>query len=416
MKTKIIIALFILLGGMLVHAQKTTSLDEIIQAIDSVNPTAKMYEAQIRSMDEAAKGARSWMPTDFSTGLWMAPYNPTMWQKGDNGATGMGQYMLSVQQMFPNKKRQDAEAAYLERMSAGEKERMRYELTQLYADAKGNYNDLIILKRKISTVKENEKLLDFMIKDAEIRYRNGLDKLSAYYKAKAEKGNILGMRLELENEMNQKRIALNTLMHRNKLEAFEIDTNYIIKNYEAQSFDTSGLSSRSEIRAIDKDIQLAALQQVAEQAKIKPEFGVKYEHMFGFGGLPMQYTLMAMARIPIGRANRISRANAESLKWKSEALLQQKQKLLNEASGKAAGIFAQIEAKKQQVKLFEENIIPAMRKNYQVTQIAYQQNIDQLFTLFDSWDTLNKTQTEYFNQLQQLLNMQVELERTLELK
>ena len=97
---------------------------------------------------------------------------------------GMGQYMLSVQQMFPNKKKQDAEAVYMQGMSASEKERKKFELNQLYAETKKNYYEWIILKKKLTALNENEKLLNFMIKDAEIRYKNGLDKLSAYYKAK----------------------------------------------------------------------------------------------------------------------------------------------------------------------------------------------------------------------------------------
>ncbi len=414
---KILVTGFLLqLTSIMVNAQKITSLNDIIQTVDSANPTAKMYDAQTRSMDEAAKGARSWMPTDFGTGLWMTPYNPKLWQKGDNGATGMGQYMLSVQQMFPNKKKQDAEAAYMQGMSASEKERKKFELNQLYADAKKNYNDWVIIKKKLSIINENEKLLNLMIKDAEIRYKNGLDKLSAYYKAKAELGNIMNMKVELENEINQKRIRLNTLMNRNKFEPFDIDTTYTIKDYSSTTFDTTTINNRSDIRAIQKDIQLTSLQQNAERAKVKPEFGVRYEHMFGFGGLPMQYTLMGMARIPIGKANRMSKANVESLRWKSEALNQQKQMLLNEAAGMATEMSNEVEAKKKQVKLFEDNIIPALRKNYQVMQLGYQQNTEQLFTLFDAWDALNKTQIEYLNQLQQLLTMQVELERILEVK
>ncbi len=140
------------------HAQKITGLNEILQTIDTANPTAKMYAAQIRSLDEAAKGARSWMPTEFGTGFWMTPYNPKLWQKGDNGATGMGQYMLSVQQMFPNKKKQNAEAAYMEVMSASEKERQEFELNQLYAEAKKNYYQLVILKKKMRVLNENERL------------------------------------------------------------------------------------------------------------------------------------------------------------------------------------------------------------------------------------------------------------------
>jgi outer membrane protein TolC len=224
------------------------------------------------------------------------------------------------------------------------------------------------------------------------------------------------MEVELDNEMNQNRIRLNTLMNRNKFEAFDIDTTYTIKDFSSTSFDTTTLNNRSDIRAIDKDIQLTYLQQNSERTKVKPEFGIRYDHMFGFGGFPMQYTLMGMAKIPLGKANRASKANVESLRWKSEALFRQKQIILNEATGMATGMSADVEAKKRQVKLFEENIIPALRKNYQVMQLGYQQNTEQLFTLFDAWDTLNKTQIEYLNQLQQLLTMQVELERILEVK
>src|SRR4051812_23536140 len=152
MKIKSIITFLVLVTGSMVQAQKITGLNEILNAIDSANPTAKMYAAQIRSLDEAAKGARSWMPTDFGTGLWMTPYNPKLWQKGDNGATGMGQYILSVQQMFPNKKKQDAEVAYKQGMSASEKERQKFELNQLYAEAKKNYYQWVIFKKKITAL------------------------------------------------------------------------------------------------------------------------------------------------------------------------------------------------------------------------------------------------------------------------
>lgn len=415
MKTKLITLFLISITSSLVNAQNILSLNEIIQTIDNSNPTAKMYDAQIRSMEEAAKGVRSWMPTDFSTGLWMTPYNPKLW-KAENGMTGMGQYMLSAQQMFPNKKRKDAEAAYMQAMSASEKERKKFELNQLYADAKKNYYDWLIAKKKLKIIYQNEKMLTFMIKDAELRYKNGLDKLSAYYKAQAELGNLVNMETELDNEMNQKRIRLNTLMNRSKQEVFDVDTTYTIKEFTTSFFDTSTLQNRSDIRAIVRDIQLTTLQQNFEQTKVKPEFGIRYDHMFGFGGLPMQYSLMGMARIPLGKATRMSKANVESLKWKSEALSQQKQMLLNEATGMAEGMSKEIESKKRQVKLFEENIIPALRKNYQVMQLGYQQNTEQLFTLFDAWDALNKTQLEYLNQLQQLLKLQVELERILEVK
>jgi len=72
--------------------------------------------------------------------------------------------------------------------------------------------------------------------------------------------------------------------------------------------------------------------------------------------------------------------------------------------------------KRKQIKLYEENILPALRRNYQTYQLAYEQNTEDLFQLFDAWETLNMTQLEYLKQLQELLTMQVELERILQIR
>jgi len=139
--------------------------------------------------------------------------------------------------------------------------------------------------------------------------------------------------------------------------------------------------------------------------------------MFGFGGLPMQYTLLGTVKIPLTKwSSRAAKANVEGLKWKTESLNQQKQMIINEATGVAYGIQNDMEVKKKQIKLFDENIIPALRRNFQTMQLAYEQNTEELISLFDAWETLNMTQLEYLQQLQDLLMMQVALEKILEIK
>ncbi len=399
---------------------QTVRLDDILNTIQKEHPQLKMYDADIRSMDEAAKGARSWMPTEFGTGFWMTPYNPKMWktEKSDMTGTtqpGMGSFMLSAQQMFPNKNRQNAEAKYMEAMSSVEKEKKNATINDLYAEAKKNYYEWIVIEKKLAVIAENEKVLNFMIKNAEIRYRNGIDKLSAYYKAKASLGNLQSMRIMLQTEVVNKQIALNTLMNRNKADSFSIDTTYIIKDY-ATVFDTTvTAANRSDIKAIDKSILLTQLQQDIERGKLKPEFGIKYDHMIAWAQQPWQFSLMAMAKIPLGRSTRMQKANIESLKWKSQSLSQQRQMILNEATGMAYTMSNEINSRKKQLTLYETNIIPALRNNYKSMQLAYEQNTEELFMLFDAWETLNMTQVEYFNQLQQLLLLQVELDRILQI-
>jgi outer membrane protein TolC len=418
MKRKSIITFLLLSTVVLAKSQEKFNLDSIFSAININHPDLKMYDAQIRSLDEAAKGAKNWEPPLLSTGFWMTPYNTGLWSKQSNGATGMGQYMISGQQMFPNKRMQNAEQKYMQSMSSVEQEKKNAIVNEFYAAAKENYFQWIVIRKKLAILDKDEKLLDFMIKNAELRYKNNLGKISAYYKAKAALGNIESMRIMLENELNQRRISLNTLMSKDKSMLFDIDTTYSLKDYSSVAFDsTTFINARSDIKAIDRDIQVTGLQQELEKTKVKPEFGVRFDHMFGFGGLPMQYSLMGMVKLPMAKwSSKSSKANVISLQWRIESLNDQKQSLINEASGMATGMLSEIQSRQKQIRLYEDNIIPALRKNFQTMQLAYENNTEELFELYDAWETLNMTQLQYLDQLQQLLLMQTELERVLEIK
>ncbi len=401
---------------------QTLRLDAIIDSIKTSHPVVKMYENEIRSMDAAAKGAKSWMPPEFSSGLWMTPYNPSRWKKMDDGmgniSEGMGQYMIGGQQMFPNKKKQHADAAYMQAMSSVEKEKQQAALNELVNDAKQFYYEWIVLEKKRVILTQNEKLLDFMIKNAEIRYKNGLEKISAYYKAKAALGNVQNMRLMFENDITEKRIRINALMGRHAMTDLVIDTTYHLDDFGTIVFDsTLFYSSRSDLKVIDKEISLSWLKQETERQSLKTQFGIRYEHMFGFGGLPMQFSLMGMMKVPLTKwSSKMNKANIESLKWKANALQAQKQMMLNEYSGMAYGMRNELALKKNQLKLYENNIIPALRNNYKTMQLGYEQNTEELFMLYDAWETLYMAQLEYMELLNQALKTQVAIERLIEKK
>lgn len=416
LQNKTYLVLFALLVVGTGRAQ-TLKLAAVIDSITVSHPVVKMYNQEIRSMDEAAKGAKSWMPPEFSTGLWMVPYNPSYWKKSDMG-NGMGQYMLGGQQMIPNKKKQQADAAYMQTMSSVEKEKKNATLNELVNDAKQFYYEWIILEKKLNILGQNEKLLNFMIKNAEIRYRNGMEKISAYYKAKAALGNIKNMQLMYESEITEKRIRLNTLMGRKAMADLSIDTNYRINGYDDMVFDsTLFYRNRSDLKAIDRDIDLTYLKQETEKQSLRPQFGIRYEHMFGFGGLPMQYSLMGMMKLPLTNwSSKMNKANIESLKWKASALQSQKEMMVNEYRGMAYGMRNELMLKTKQLKLYETNILPALQKNFSTMQLAYEQNTEELFMLYDAWEALYMSQLEYTELLNQALRTQVSLERIIENK
>ena len=200
-------------------SQQVLTIQEIQSAIQTNHPALKMLDAEARSMNEEAKGAYSWMPPEVGAGFFQTPYDPGRW-KSMNGQPGMGAFMISAQQMFPNKKRQNAEFAYMNAQSSVELQKKDVIVNELLFTARKNYYDWIVLEKKLKVLDENDKLLKFMMQSAEIRYKNGLGKISAYYKAKAALANVENMQLMLRNEINQKRIAINTVMNRSTETAF----------------------------------------------------------------------------------------------------------------------------------------------------------------------------------------------------
>lgn len=416
LKNKLLITLLASVVAVSSHSQ-ALKLNVIIDSIKTAHPVVKMYDNEIRSMDEAAKGARSWMPPQVGIGQFMTPYNVRRWSR-EGDMPGMGSVMVSGEQMFPNRKKLNADEKYMQAMSSVEKEKKNATLNELINDAKRFYYEWIILEKKLAILAENEKILDFMIKNAEIRYKNGMEKISAYYKAKAALGDVKNMQLMFESDIKEKRIRINSLMGRNAVIYFDIDTAYALSDYSGLVFDsTLFYTNRSDLKSLDKEINLTLLKQETERAALKPQFGIRYDNMIGFGGQPLQYTIMGMVSIPMAKwSSKMNKANIESLRWKTYTIQSQKEMMVNEYSGMAYSMRNEFDLKKKQLKLYQETIIPALRNNYKTMQLGYEQNTEELFMLYDAWESLNMKQMEYVELLNQALKLQVTIERIIEKK
>ena len=395
-------------------AAQTLSLENVLSTIKTNNPQVKMYDADIQSMDAAAKGAKSWMSPQVETGFFMTPYNIKMW-KADEMNFGMGNYMLGVTQMIPNASKLKADFNLMNAMSAVEKENKNFTINQLKALAKKNYYQWLVLNKKIKIANDNLLLLDYMIKSMEIRYQYNMDKLPTYYKAKSQYSTLESMILMLQNDISQRRIMLNTLMARDINNTFDIDEAFEIKDFNLAISDTIFLSTnRSDVKAIEKTMEINQLKIVAEKTKLLPEFGIKYDHMFAFGTQPQQFSLLGMITIPMPWSSKMNKANIDSFQIKNESLKYQKQMILNEATGMISGMKTELTNLKKQYELAQKFIIPALKRNYDTTILAWQNNTGDLFASLDAWEALNMAQIDALDKLQNILVAQVEIEKQLE--
>ncbi|MFV8347380.1 TolC family protein [Flavobacterium sp. ZB4P13] len=395
---------------------QTLSLDAVLTIIKTNNPQLKMYDADIQSMDAAAKGAKSWMAPQVETGFFMTPFNSKLW-KADEMGPGMGSFMFGITQMIPNGSKQDAQFNYMNAMSSVEKENKNYTINQLNAYAKTYYYEWIIIAKKLKIAQDNLLLLEYMFKSMEIRYQYNMDKLPSYYKAKSQYSALQSMIVMLENDISQRKYMLNTLMARDKNNSLEIESTYQIKEYNLFQTDlSSSINSRSDFKAIDKTIEINELKIATEKANTRPDFGIKYDHMFTFGNQPKQFSLMAMITIPMPWSTKMNKANISSIKFKNESLVWQKQMMANEADGIIKGMNSEFLNLKKQYKIAEESIIPALRKNYDTAVLAWQNNTADLLLVLQASEALNMAQIDALDKLKAILATQVEIEKQLETK
>jgi cobalt-zinc-cadmium efflux system outer membrane protein len=417
-----IITIFILAFFMIntqLKAQQLMSLESILTDIDANHPELKMYEAKAHAFDTYSKGAKSWDAPQISAGLWMTPYNAKLWSPDANSyiaPIGLGQFMISGTQMIPNFKRLDANQNYMQGMSSVEKANRGFTKNMLFYEAKMNYYEWMVLKKRLFVLKENEALINFIVKTTESRYPYNQEKLSSIYKAKAMVLEINNEQIMAENEIEQKKVAINTLLNRDKNMEFDIDTAYTMQNYEVVGNDTSLIASnRSDVQALEQSIKVSRFKQKLEMSKGGMSYGIRIDHMQGFGYQPNLFTIMAMINIPMAPwAAKEYKAQAAGISYEVTAMEKQKEAIINQSSGLLRSVAKQIANKKRQVKLYQTGIIPALQKNYNTTLLAFQQNTEELFTVLDARQNLQSTQLEYLNQLQELLLLQVKYEKEIE--
>ncbi|MEI6765306.1 MAG: TolC family protein [Bacteroidota bacterium] len=407
MKKAIIFLVTTLLFAPLLSRAQVLPFDSIKAIIEKQHPELAMYDLRIKAYNAYAAGAKSWEAPQIGTGLYMTPYS---FEKN------MGAYMISAQQMITNPAKLKASYNYMQGMASVEVQNKSAAKNELFAQAKMAYTEWLILKRKKAVLTESEDLMSYIIKVSEIRYPLEQEKLGNIYKAKAGLAEVQSMELMADNDITQQQIKLNTLMNRDRNITFDIDTTYIIHDYEMTLIDTATIAkTRSDLRAIDQEINVLTLKQRAEWSKRMPDFGIRYDNMFGFGSQPTQFTIMGMITIPIAPwSSKMYKANIAGINFEIASSQKEKEALLNDVSGMIQSLQAQIKSKKKQVDLYEKNIIPALEKNYKVTMLAYEQNTEDLFMVLDAWQALKMAKLEYLDQLKELLLQQAEFEKLME--
>ncbi|MET4108561.1 TolC family protein [Hymenobacter sp. UYP22] len=393
-------------------------LDSVLQIVERRNPALPQYTYRAQAKEAAVAGYNSWEAPRVAAGLWMTPYNQGKAKElVGPGARAQGQAIVSVQQAIPNPAKQRAKREYLSSQGVIVLADRQVRVVQLRAQAKTLYYEQAILTKKLRVLDENEELLRFLIKLSEARYPYNQSTLPSIYDAKARLEMHLNEHRQAVAQADQNTIALNTLMNRPRNEAFQVDTAVLSAPFQALAVvDTASLATRrSDVRSLDRSLTSVRLSQRLEQSRRLPDFGVQFDHMPFLGTGAAQFTLMGSIGLPlVPWASREYKANVAALSLESQALTKQREEVLNEAAGRLAGLRRDLDLRREQLQAYNRSLLPALRRSYQATLLAYEQNTGQLFQVLEAWTTLKKTRLEYLDSLQQQLTQQIAYEKELE--
>lgn len=394
-------------------AQKVLTLQEVLSQIEQNNPGLKAYDSQVKSLGAKVAGAGAWMAPMVGVGTFMTPYpGSAVMEDRDKGA-----FMLSAEQDIPNPAKIQAKTAYLRAQSLITQEAKGKALNDLRASAKQLYYDLLVAYKKIGLQRENLRIMGTMRKLAEIRYPLNQGGLSSVFKAEGRSYEAENMILMTESEIRSKKIALNALMNRAPLDSFEIDTQYLVTFSPVAALDTGYLAQkRSDILQMDRSISAMSLNIRLMRQEARPDFRIKYDHMSPRDKMmPRQYTLMGMVSIPIAPwASKMYKSEVKSMEFEIESMSREREAMLTQMVGMTRSMEAELLTMQKQLDNYQKKIIPALRKNLNVSMLSYQENKLDLNTVIDSWETINMAQINYLDQLGRFYKMIVEYEKNIQ--
>jgi cobalt-zinc-cadmium efflux system outer membrane protein len=406
------IAVLLFIASMSAFAQVVT-LDTVLQIIDQQNPMLKEYDHKAKAQHAYSAGAKSWMAPMVGVGTFMTPYpNQMLMDERDKGSV-----MFSVEQSIPNPLKQNANQKYIKSRASIEEQARAFQFNELKAEAKTLYYQWLVAESKMTVLRENERIVEMMVKLARLRYPYNQGSLGNIYKAEGRLSEVQNMQMMTLGIIEEKHFRLKALMNLPPDVQIRVDTATQVR-FDSNNiiYDTAALSTqRSDVKQIDKTIQVMRLNQQVQNMQAKPDFKIRFDHMQPIGNMPTQFTAMAMVSIPIAPwSSKMYKSEVQGMQHDIEAMKKGREAILIETRGMLAGMAAQISRMQQQLVNYQTKIIPALRKNYQTLMLAYEENKEQLPIVIDGWEALNMAQMNYLEKLEEYYLMIVSYEKEIE--
>jgi outer membrane protein TolC len=401
-----------------VNAQ-VMSLTQVLEKIERDNPMLAGYKTRAEALNNYAEGARAWMAPMAGIGTFMTQY-PSLSGKNkaamaDGDESDRGSLMISVEQTIPNKNKLDANRRYLGEKSKTEELKRNQQWNELRFQARQAYYTWSVAEEKLKELEQTAGIVKMMAETTVSRLAYNQSTPTAVYRAQARVAEIENMKLMTESLIQESKAALTTLMNLSEDVALGIEPvslpleNLIIP-------DTTSLAQkRSDILGMDREIELMKLNRKLQSLQNKPDVRLRFDHMQSYGDMPDQFTAMAMFTIPVAPwSSKMYKSEIAGMTGEIQSMRQERSALLIETRGMINRMVLQIRNMKAQLGRYESAIIPALQRNYESLNIAWEENRETLPMVLDGLEALTMARLEYLEKKQSLYMMIAAYEKFIE--
>lgn len=413
---KIIISFLFLFSLLNVEAQDTIhlSLEYLLQEVETNYPSLKQFHAAMKAWEEKANGSKAWMPPSLTIGLSRFPVNPSLINDNNNPMNQAG-IPIGFEQMIPNFGKQRAENKWLLSKADIEKSQEKWTLNEIRKFSKTVYFDKQVFENNRKIIIESKHALQQIIAIAEAQISTQAIELKTIYKLNAKLAEINNTLLQVNVLIEERNIALNTLLQRNITLSIVADSLSISpENMTIPLEENEGFLQRSDIDLLSKTITSLEFEQQIVHLSKRPDFGLRAEYM-PMLGMTDQWGIMAKINIPLSpwsvksytASSKFLTSKIEQLEWQKKAQILQAEKDKMQKQ-------IQVKSKVLQYENFQNEIIPAYKKHFSFQLQAYRENTGNLFELFDAWELLLIKKIELNNLILTLLKTKAEYEFEIE--
>ena len=381
--------------SMPVPAARPLSVDEAVAEALEANPEIQASVRRLSLAQLKTTTARSLDDPMLMVRDWDTPLR----QPWD---VNQAQLMFSVQQTFLSKEKRDARARIAGddvEVASSELESLRQEVSadvrEACADLKRNADEMRVHDRQAALLKE-------ALAAVLAQYTTGKVPEADVLRAQMALTRLSEHLIELEEERDNARARLNTLLGRPPDEAVEIAGEYAIPAElpPIEELERLAIEHRPELAAQRKLLTKSRDQEQLTRLAMKPDFTLGAGYMVMPSGSASRNAYMAELTMNLPWLNR-DRHQGEAKQADTATAVTQA-----ELDARASAVFlevrqAQIEtlAAEKRVKVYRDTLLPQAETAFKASTAAYQNNRAEFQTLIDSQNLLLEIQIAYYKAL-----------------